>query len=588
MAKPYREGAGWSMRQQLNGERLYVSGHATAAKARKAMAELVNSKAGPQAAGFGARHTSVAQALQDYGLSRLMFQKGAAQEVRRINRYLRACRLDTLVATPREPCLDDGKKKKKNVFFKLSLAPYAEERRIPHGLNKFRSTLEAASAESSRLRQRLACTTMASVTAHQIQDLVKALLAEGSAPATINLERALLRNLFNYARNIWHWSDLTINPAIGLKMPEINNHRNRIMTEAEEAHLFATLVDECDNPSVAQLFILLTETAMRTSEPLVHARWRGVDWDEQILTLEDSKTGQSEVPLSPRAVAALRELAALQGGHPAPDARICEVSYESLKASWQRALARLGIEDLQLRDLRHTAATRMALASGNMFLVMALTRHKTAASVKRYVNIKAKDVVDFMRKQNATPRTVQGNSANTHHGATYICKPDGGRALSVRQTPAGRPKNRAEELFQAQALQCADRLEQSQVLADPFDGAVGHPYLRCRGDVRPALHRSPYLVKDVVRGADVESVRYFAEVLAREGLEFAVDTKQVLTSPFSRRAVGMRHIVCRCEAPRLALAKDETEVLGVVVAVARHGIERHAAKSLLPVFIGEA
>jgi hypothetical protein len=35
MAKPYKEGRGWSMRERFKGQDLYESGHATAAKAKK-------------------------------------------------------------------------------------------------------------------------------------------------------------------------------------------------------------------------------------------------------------------------------------------------------------------------------------------------------------------------------------------------------------------------------------------------------------------------------------------------------------------------------------------------------------------------
>lgn len=38
----------------------------------------------------------------------------------------------------------------------------------------------------------------------------------------------------------------------------------------------------------------------------------------------------------------------------------------------------------------------MALKSGNVFIVQALTGHKTYEMVARYVNVKASDVVDMM------------------------------------------------------------------------------------------------------------------------------------------------------------------------------------------------
>lgn len=136
---------------------------------------------------------------------------------------------------------------------------------------------------------------------------------------------------------------------------------------------------------------------MRSSEPLLRAAWRDVDWDAKLLRLRESKTDARDVPLSPRAIEALEELRRLNPGD--EHGPLVRITYEALKAAWQRACARAGIEGLKLHDLRHTAATRFALTTGNVFLVQALTGHKTLSQLARYVNVKASDVVDVMHAQ---------------------------------------------------------------------------------------------------------------------------------------------------------------------------------------------
>jgi len=111
------------------------------------------------------------------------------------------------------------------------------------------------------------------------------------------------------------------------------------------------------------------------------------------------------VPLSPKAIEALRELARLN--LPEPEAPIVQMSYESLKAAWKRACERAGITDLRIHDLRHTAATRMALRSGNIFLVKALTGHKTLSQLERYVNVKASDVVALLHASEASKAAAE-------------------------------------------------------------------------------------------------------------------------------------------------------------------------------------
>lgn len=104
MAKPRKEGSGWSVRSRFQGHSLYISGCATSAGAKKKMDERVAElSSGGKAKGFGPHGTMVAQAMQDYGLERLIFMKDARQEADRINRFLRAAGLATLKLSQCKP-----------------------------------------------------------------------------------------------------------------------------------------------------------------------------------------------------------------------------------------------------------------------------------------------------------------------------------------------------------------------------------------------------------------------------------------------------------------------------------------------------
>lgn len=88
MAKPYLDGKGWAVRMRIKSQDIYLSGFATEAAAKRAAAEkrqALSSVGKPK--GLGPWRTSLGQALQNYGLERLPFLKGAEQEARRINRY---------------------------------------------------------------------------------------------------------------------------------------------------------------------------------------------------------------------------------------------------------------------------------------------------------------------------------------------------------------------------------------------------------------------------------------------------------------------------------------------------------------------
>jgi hypothetical protein len=103
-AKPYLEGKGYAIRTRHRGNDIYLSGLKDEKAAMNAASERrreIDKHGAPK--GRGADKTTAAQAMQDYAMSRLRFKKGAVQDAVRINHYLRAARLDTLVVTPANP-----------------------------------------------------------------------------------------------------------------------------------------------------------------------------------------------------------------------------------------------------------------------------------------------------------------------------------------------------------------------------------------------------------------------------------------------------------------------------------------------------
>lgn len=397
MAKPYKEGKGWCIRTQYKGLEYYQSGFVTAKAAEKAERTWkgqVDKVGKPHADGPDKTH--LAQALQDYALERLPFLKGAEQDARRINTYLRMAGLATIALKPVATIAakKDGEAPD-TVYFDVWLEPATEKRRIPQGLAGHRKALLTKTARTEQHRRFLATRWMSDVTRQDLQGLVCAMRRDRIAPATIQQEKALLSVLFNHARKIWRWVSLT-NQASGLKLPKVKNARNRVLSKKEQPLLEEALA-ECRNRFAPPCAKLLWETAMRSSEPIDNAQWQHVDWERRVIRLPDSKDGGREVPLSPEAISALKELLAVHApAQPAPTDPIICITYESLKAAWRRACERAGIKNLRLHDLRHTAATRLALASGNLFLVKALTGHKTLKMVERYVNVNADDVVEFL------------------------------------------------------------------------------------------------------------------------------------------------------------------------------------------------
>lgn len=375
---------------------VYVSGCRSAAEARAELDRRLAALEGAgKPAGAGPTRTTLAQGLQAWAMERLPFMKAAARGADRINRYLRAGGVAVLKVSPCSGPLQAaaGTPVRRHVVTPDVLPA---DRPIPPGLTAHRARQANETAEADRRRAVLMRMPVAQVQPYHVQAFLDALHRAGRSAATLQLERAVLRSFFNHARRVWRWSEPRDNPATHLRLPKVANGRDRVMSRAEERRLDEALAS-CHNSLVAPVLRLLTETAMRSSEPLLRAAWRDVDWDAKLLRLRESKTDARDVPLSPRAIEALEELRRLNPGD--EHGPLVRITYEALKAAWQRACARAGIEGLKLHDLRHTAATRFALTTGNVFLVQALTGHKTVSQLARYVNVKASDVVDVMHAQ---------------------------------------------------------------------------------------------------------------------------------------------------------------------------------------------
>ena len=397
MAKPYLEtkGRGWSYRLRLKGHEIYRTGFGSEAQAQEDMKKerLIIESAG-KAALDGPWKTTVAQALLDYGVARLPEMKGAEQEARRINAYLKQLSMPTLCVIKITD--EHGRASLGPKYFKVELEAPLVAAKIPKGLGAHRQAQAAKTKNTQRQRQILAATRMADVVPYQIQTLVNTMVQDGYGAATVALERALLRQLFKYARNTWSWNTPASNPARGLYLPKVDNTRDRVLTN-DEWELLSEVLEDSRNPHAAPAIAMLLETAVRSGEVLLEATWGDLDTTRCILHLRAAKAGKREVPLGPGAMQILLEL---QSRLPQPiDAlgRILPITYESLKAIWKRACERAGIDEIRLHDLRHTSATRYALEfHGNMPVLKLITGHKTDKMVLRYVNIKTDHVVSKM------------------------------------------------------------------------------------------------------------------------------------------------------------------------------------------------
>ncbi len=186
--------------------------------------------------------------------------------------------------------------------------------------------------------------------------------------------------------------------------------RVREMKIEEEARLFEAL--RPDYHPVIRFAIL---TGVRIGE-IVRLRWQDVDWGSRRITIHGKGRKIATIPMAPD----VRELLwSLKGQH--PDAVFTYVvarnrvvtrgeeripltkgerrpiTREGLKTALRRILPTAKIENFRFHDNRHTAATRVLRAGGNLKTVQRLLRHENIATTTKYAHVSDEDVMAAMQ-----------------------------------------------------------------------------------------------------------------------------------------------------------------------------------------------
>lgn len=205
------------------------------------------------------------------------------------------------------------------------------------------------------------------------------------APSTVNRHLALLRSALRLAKQ----DGFVVQPAFtaGLMLEE-DNARDRLCSPEELERIV-----EAADVDLGRLVTLLYWTACRLSE-IATLTWGLVDLERGMLKLRWTKTGKPRnVPLPEPA----RELmGAMHKERKPPRAaqdRVFAVREpSSYSSAFKRLTGRLGIEDLRLHDMRHTALTRLRRAGVDVLTMQRISGHATLAMLARYNTVDDEDL----------------------------------------------------------------------------------------------------------------------------------------------------------------------------------------------------
>jgi integrase len=135
---------------------------------------------------------------------------------------------------------------------------------------------------------------------------------------------------------------------------------------------------------------------------LLSLTWPNVDFQRSIIRLLETKNGESRaVPLTGFALKEIQRLAKVRridSLYVFPGRN--EASPVNLWGAWRYAILRAGIENFRFHDLRHSAASYLAMNGASLAEIAEVLGHKTLSMVKRYTHLSEQHTARVVERMN--------------------------------------------------------------------------------------------------------------------------------------------------------------------------------------------
>ena len=224
--------------------------------------------------------------------------------------------------------------------------------------------------------------TLAEVSSELISRYKSQRLQKGAKPATLNRELSMAKHAFNLGLKEWEWCKE--NPFCRVKMEKENNARDRVLGYDEEERL----LDACPKWLV-EIVTFALNTGARMGE-ILELTWSNVDLFRKVVVIHQGKTGRTKtVPLTPTAMEVMKAKAKVRRIHSTlvfPSAKGTRMSNRNLERAFTKAMKKAGIEAFRFHDLRHTFASRLAMAGKDLYVIQRLLGHREPRMVQRYAH----------------------------------------------------------------------------------------------------------------------------------------------------------------------------------------------------------
>ena len=218
-------------------------------------------------------------------------------------------------------------------------------------------------------------------------------------PSTVNRYLAALSHLLTIAVKDWGWLDES--PMKRVRKLKEPRSIVRFLNDTEREQ-FLKACKESSNRYIYIIVVLALSTGMRRGE-IMNLRWEKVDLDRGVIFIEETKNGdRRSVPLKGKALSLIQEFKANEKqdfGLLFPSSSSKEKPF-SLRRLWIRLLKTSGIKNFRFHDLRHSAASYLAMSGATPSEIAEVLGHRTLQMVKRYAHISEQHSAKVIERMN--------------------------------------------------------------------------------------------------------------------------------------------------------------------------------------------
>lgn len=207
------------------------------------------------------------------------------------------------------------------------------------------------------------------------------------SPASVVRYMAALSHTLTIAVKEWGW--LEDSPMRKVTKPKESRGRVRFLSDDERMRLLKAC-KESSNPYLYTVVVLALSTGMRQGE-IMCLTWDVVDLNQGRAILHETKNGERRaVAITGHALELLKELSKVRR----IDCKLLFPAKENapqkpmdLRTPWETAVKRAELHDFKFHDLRHSAASYLAMNGASLAEIAEVLGHKTLQMVKRYAHL---------------------------------------------------------------------------------------------------------------------------------------------------------------------------------------------------------